>query len=128
MKMKQSLKSYFIDTETFLKHFLKTNGISIDQYQKDMLTLNIDAEDLIKCCKNKINHDIDIHPYIYVLNKTRQNKPKDVASFIRFLTVNYKKHVDQDFRTGGDLYDIVKFYSNPTTFLYLLAVMQYYFL
>lgn len=124
--MQMKLKSYFLDTESFLKYFLKTQGISLEQYQYDMENLQSTAGDLLSLCKSRIVSGIDIYPYLYVLDKVRKTKPLDMKSFTRYFTVMYNKHENEHIE--NNLTNIIEVMANENEILYLVAAMQYYFL
>lgn len=126
--MKTTLKAHFIDTETFLKRFMKTYSISFDQYQADIDKFERSAADLLGTCKDKLPCGIDIQPYIYVLDKVRRTRPIDLSGFLRYLMVMYKRHVDEDCHASHDVGGIVGYFSEGYMVLYLIAAMQYYFL
>lgn len=124
--MQMKLKSLFLDTESFLKCFLRTQGISFEQYQYDMTTLQHNACDLLDLCHNRMVSGIDIYPYVYVLDKIRKSKPLDLKNFIRYFTVMYNKQSDE--KIPNHLAGIMNIMSNEKLVLFLIATMQYYFL
>lgn len=126
--MKTTLKAHFLDTESFLKRFMKTYSVSFEQYQEDIDKFERNAADLLCYCKEKIPCGIDIHPYIYVLDRVRKTRPIDLSGFLRFLVVMYKKHVEPDCQTPLNVTEVVKNFSEGHMVLYLIAAMQYYFL
>jgi hypothetical protein len=125
MQMKHNLKQHFLDTETFLKHFMKTQGISYDQFQKDMETFEDDAKYLIDLMQaSRIVLGIDVYPYLYVLHKI---KKREADKFIRYFTVMANKHVLVDEILEPNIDIIIPYFTKEDTFLYFVAAIQYYY-
>lgn len=132
-----SVKHMILDTETFLKYFMKSQMISYDQYVRDMDTFETDGKRLLDMLQDRVINGIDVLPYTYALAKVQQKDPRLMNRFIRyFLTMMSKSSngdCDRDLDTHAEctnmnLEDVIRRYCRNVDVLYLIAAIQYYFL
>lgn len=127
--MKHLLKNYILTFDNLIKFFLKTHNINIDEYTKDINNLNFD-----QLYRQRFIKGIDTYPYIYILYKMKDINRKDLEYFLQYFQIMLSKiNGDKIILLNGmkveeTLEKVLEMYLNEEYILYLIVMIQYYFL
>ena len=126
--MKHLLKNYILTFDNLIKFFLKAHNIDITEYTED-----INIFDFEKTYPNRYIKGIDVYPYIYILYKMKQVNNRDLEYFLRYFHIMLSKVNNHniniyEMELNDFLNKTLELYLNEEHILYLVVMIQYYFL